>query len=632
MEFPYFRQMTGLRKAAIWLTGASLAALLASSCASIGNPSGGPRDEDPPVFIGANPGQGAVNFSGNKAVLYFDELVNVKDAFNKVVVSPPGATTPRVSSLGRRVTVEFRDTLLPNTTYTVDFGDAIVDNNEGNALTDFMYTFSTGPELDSLTISGMVLAAEDLEPQKGIYVGLHSNLDNSAFKESRFERIAKTDDKGRFVIGGLAPGTYRVFALDDRDGDLKWSSPEETLAFYDVAVTPTAETITTTDSIFNKLTGELDSLSRRVRTRFLPNNILLRSYNTGYKQQYITKYERVDSTRLNFIFNAATDSLPTFEIVTERGGIPLISVAQMERSATNDTITFWLTQPETIGRDTLRVATRYFKADSIYQPLETFDTLRLLTQRPKAKATKPKTEKGMTPEDSIKASRVQLKALNSRMEINTPIIIEAPVPLAAFDTTMMKLEVLKDSIWTDVTLLDGGRRLTILSDSLNPRRMTVDYPWDFEGQYRLTVDTLAGKTIYGLDTEALKFEFKIRPEAEYSSIQVNVSGINPESPYFVELLDASGKVLRSQAPQGGTVEFPYLLANKYNIRVYTDANNNGKYDPGNYDLGIQPDLSYYYPETIDLKQNWSQAIDWNVFAKPVDKMKPASLLGKSGNF
>ena len=166
-----------------------IVAILAS-CASIGNPSGGPRDEDPPRFVRANPAPNSVNVSRNRIDIEFDELVNVKDAFSKVVVSPPSKSTPRVSSLGRRVSVQFTDTLLPNTTYTIDFSNAIEDNNEANKLQGFSYTFSTGPEIDTLAISGMVLSADALEPQQGMLVWVFSNLSDTALTNLPFDRLA----------------------------------------------------------------------------------------------------------------------------------------------------------------------------------------------------------------------------------------------------------------------------------------------------------------------------------------------------------------------------------------------------------------------------------------------------------
>lgn len=617
-----------MRKAALYIIGLALSLTLAYSCASIGNPSGGPRDEDPPRFLTSTPLQGAVEVTPSKVTLTFDELVALKDAFSKVVVSPPGAQVPRVSSQGRRVNVEFRDTLLPNTTYTIDFGDAIVDNNEGNRLENFIYTFSTGPVLDTLMVSGMVLDAEDLSPSAGIYVGLHSNLADSAFTRTRFERIAKTDENGKFVIGGLAPGRYRIYALDDRDNDLAWSSPDETLAFTETIIEPTAEKAIATDTIFNLLTGEVDSIVKRERTRFLPNNILLRPYNTGYKQQYITKYERVDSTRINLIFNAAADSMPRVDIVLPDGvAVKAGEAAVTERSLTNDTLSFWLKDRDIIATDTLRLAVRYFRADSAYNMVAVDDTLRLLTQRPAVKEKKADKQKKETT-DTVEAPvpTVTIKTVTSKPEVSDPILFEFPVPMESFNREMVHIEFKEDTLWKPLPDFDVGK---IQIDSLNPRRMKIEHPWTYETQYQLTIDSLAGKSIYGLYTDDLKYEFTIRPDSEYGSIRLNLSNFGNDSvPRFVNLLDPNGKPLRTEILKDKSVTFRYLLPGKYNARVVEDLNGNGQWDPGIFELGLGPDVSYYYPETIELKANWDQEIDWNVFRTPVDKMRPETLRKK----
>lgn len=617
-----------MRKATLCFLGFLAAVLLGVSCASIGTPSGGPRDEDPPRFVTSIPLQGAVDVTPNKVVLTFDELVTLKDAFSKVVVSPPPAQLPRVSSLGRRVTVEFRDTLLPQTTYTIDFGDAIADNNEGNQLESFIYSFSTGPILDTLMVSGMVLGAEDLAPAAGTYVGLHTNLEDSAFRKSRFDRIAKTDEEGRFVIGGLAPGRYRIYALEDKDGDLAWSSPDETLAFYDQIIEPTFEQTVTTDTLFNLLTGEVDSVIQRGRTRFLPNNILLRTYNTGYAQQYITKYERQDSTKLHFIFNAPADSLPEVSVVVSpEVSLRMEEIAVTERSATNDTLTFWLKNHDIISTDTLKVAVRFLRADSVYNMVPVNDTLRMLVQRPApAKVSKAKKEV-VTDTLPAQVPTLEIRALNSKPEVNENIVLEFPSPLESLDLTAARLEWKDDTLWSRVSDFDVGN---FTPDSLNPRKIVVAYPWKYGTSYRLTVDSLAGKDIYGVFTDGFTTEFSIKAETDYGSLKFNLSNMGSETvPRFVQLLNSQGNPVRTLPLEDGSVTFQYLLPGKFNVRVVEDRNGNKKWDPGNFDLGIQPDVAYYYKETVELKANWDQEIDWNVFGTQVDRMVPEALRKKT---
>lgn len=607
-----------------------LIVILAQSCASIGTPSGGPRDEDPPRFLYSTPEMGSTDFNGKKAVLVFNELINVKDAFNNVVLSPPGAHAPRVSGLGKRITVEFNDTLLPNTTYTVAFGNSIVDNNEGNALENFLYTFSTGEVLDSLMVSGMVLGAFDLEPQEGLLVGLHSNLADSAFTKTRFERVAKTDEKGRFVIGGLAPGSYRVYALKDNDNDMKYSSPEENIAFYDAVVTPISERITVTDTILNLKTGAVDTVVDRERTRFLPNNILLRVYNSGFKQQYISKYERPDSSRINLIFNAKSETLPGFTLLDTEGR-ELASYRDLpgekyvvEQSATHDTVTLWLKNRDLLAADTLRLAVDYYRADSLFNPVAVSDTLRLLkplVRAPKKVDSKSGKGKKRKETDTIPEPEptVAFKILTPKIEKPEKIVFEAESPLQSLDRESIRLELKVDTVWESLS------EFSVEQDTLNPRRYRVSYPWDFETEYKFSIDSLAGESIYGLKTAPLRQNFKIRPENEYGTLKLNVLGLPDSVATFVQLLDSGDRVKASLPTSGGSVTFPYLLAGKYFARVVIDLNGNGEMDPGNFELGQQPDVVYYFPQPIELKQNWDQELDWQVFDTPVDLMKPEEL-------
>ena len=201
-----------------WLMAVAVGLLLVA-CASIGSPEGGPRDYTPPQVVKTSPAPGALNFKGNKVEITFDEIVNLKDQQKKVIISPAPRTMPLIRSMGKKVTVEFRDPLEENTTYVIDFSNAIEDNNESNQLDGYTFAFSTGDQIDTLAVSGIVLRAKDLEPMQHIIVGLHSNLDDTAFTHVPLERVSRTNDRGKFTIRNLKPGNYHIFALSDMDGD-----------------------------------------------------------------------------------------------------------------------------------------------------------------------------------------------------------------------------------------------------------------------------------------------------------------------------------------------------------------------------------------------------------------------------
>ncbi|MCH5223602.1 MAG: Ig-like domain-containing protein [Muribaculaceae bacterium] len=620
-----------------------------ASCASIGNPSGGPRDEDAPRFVRANPAPGSTNVNRQRIDIEFDEIVNVKDAFTNVVVSPPMAQVPRVSSSGRRVRVDFQDTLKANTTYTIDFGSSIEDNNEGNKLPSFRYFFSTGPEIDTLQISGMVLSADNLEPQQGMLVGVYSNLSDTAFSTLPFERMAKTDDRGRFTILGLAPGEYRVFALNDLDNDYHRANPEEAMAFLDVTLSPTSERVTAVDTVFNLKTGEVDTVLTRERTRYLPNDILLRSFESDYKSQYLQKYERIDSTRLSFIFNAPSDTVPYIEAV----GFPeLKDWYVLERSQKNDSLTFWITEPSLIGLDSLRIAASYLRTDSAKNLTVYNDTLRFFYSRElknalaqaakdKEKAEKEKAkqlekkkkkqaeegeEEVIIEEEEVekveKPTPLAIKTItSSNHEIYQPVILEFDTPLTSLDTNAFRLEVMVDTVWKPVA---KPWRPTPF-DSVNPRRLKIEYPWEFETQYRLSADSLAAVGIYGPVSDPFEFSFKTKSEDDYSAVIFDITNFVDTVPAFVELLSTSDAPVKRVPVVNGKANLQYLAPGKYYARIFEDLNGNGVFDTGNYELLQQPDVAYYYPKVINLKKNWERTETWNVFATAVDLMKPEDI-------
>lgn len=226
-------------------TGLLLAALgmgtLFYSCANMATPNGGPYDEQPPRFVSSTPAPNQTDYKGKKVEILFDELIQIDKPSENVIITPPQMEMPVIRSAGRKVVIELKDTLKPNTTYTIDFTNSIADNNEKNVFENFSFAFSTGDVIDTLEVSGTVLNAENLEPMKGIMVGLHSNLADSAFVSLPFDRTSRTNDKGQFTIRNIAPGTYRLFALNDVNRDYKFDQPGEEIAFLDTLIVPSFE-------------------------------------------------------------------------------------------------------------------------------------------------------------------------------------------------------------------------------------------------------------------------------------------------------------------------------------------------------------------------------------------------------
>lgn len=612
---------------------ASAAALLMWGCASIGTPGGGARDEDPPRLVRANPRYGSVNVpvTQRRIFLDFNEIVNVKDAFNKVVVSPLGLKVPRVTANGRRVTVEFEDTLHANTTYTVDFADAIEDNNEGNPLQGFFYSFSTGATLDSLEISGMVLGALDLEPQQGVLVGVYPDQGegtDTCFFRRPFDRLARTDDRGRFTVPGLRGIPYRLFALKDLDADRKYANPEEDVAFWPVAIIPSAERMETVDTVLNLKTGAVDTIVSRMRTRFMPNDVLLRMFNTQRRPQYLAKYERRDSTAIYMQFNAPTERLPQLEFTALAGNTPNLI---LESSAGCDTLTYWL--PRELTRiDSLQVKASFLRPDSTGNLVWGTDVLDFDRRRDRVapkKVKKKKTDNEETkvpppPELGMEISGGGLQ------EIYAPLRLQFPVPLARLDTAAFRLEQKKDTLWIPAPHTTTLTR----NDSLSPRRFSIDYPWEFGTSYRLVADSASAEGLYGEILGKVEREFKTKAEEDYSSLALQIAGLETGETAVVELLDGSGNPMRRVPVVRGQALFKYLDPGTYYARLIEDLDGDGLFTTGEMADAVGPDgaavmrlpeAGYYYPKKINVKKNWDVDQLWNPFETPVDLQKPESL-------
>ena len=233
-----------------YLVFSALILILIVSCARMGQPDGGWYDDTPPRILSSSPADKATGVDRRKITISFDEFVKLEDATNKVVVSPPQLETPEIKTQGKKIVVELKDSLKDNTTYTVDFADAITDNNEGNPMGSYTYCFSTGEQIDTLEVAGIVLDASNLEPIKGIMVGLYDDLSDTAFTTKPMVRVARTDSRGRFVIKGVATGKYRVYALQDADGNYVYNQKSEMVAFSHDIFIPEARADVRQDTVW----------------------------------------------------------------------------------------------------------------------------------------------------------------------------------------------------------------------------------------------------------------------------------------------------------------------------------------------------------------------------------------------
>lgn len=593
---------------------AALIAVCAVGCASIGRPQGGPRDETPPEYASSNPGQGALNVDRQRIEIMFDENVQLQNAFDKVIVSPVQKDAPQISANGRKVTVNLRDSLVPNTTYTIDFGDAIKDLNEGNILDGFTYSFSTGDSIDSLRISGMVLEARTLEPAQGLLVGVYSNLSDTAITTLPFDRVTRTNQLGQFTIHNLKPGRYRVFAVNDVNRDYHWDRSED-IAFYDSIITPYAIPIEVTDTLM--ASNGSDSIQVRQGIAYYPNDVLLTWFNENYLAQYLKDYARPDRRRITLTLNAPVDSLPEVTIASgPQAGRNITEWGLMSASTKRDSLEYWITDTAVLHTDSLYLSVRYQRTDTTDALSWKSDTLKFFFFDPKTK-DKKKSKKDAEP-DTLppKPTFINFAPVTaSQHEVYLPLVFKASEPIESIDPAGVTLETLIDTLWTPVAN-DG-----FVVDSLSPlvtRRLYND--WVPGQKYRLHVDSAAVTSVYGLWNDKIDHEFTVRPLEEYSNLTFNIQGVN--GPAVVELLTKSDAVKAVAPVVNGKAYFPHQASGDVYARLFIDANSNGEWDTGSVADSIQPEEVYYFPKKIVLKKNWDIEQAWNIYEQPLDTQKP----------
>lgn len=594
------------------------------ACASTGMPDGGPYDETPPKFIRATPEPNATNNKRKKVSIEFDEFIKLDKASEKVIVSPPQNEAPEVKVSGKRVLVEFFDSLKANTTYTIDFGDAIVDNNEDNPLGNFAYSFSTGESIDTLEISGTVLNAADLEPVKGIQVGIHKNLNDTAFSKLPFDRISRTDSRGHFNVKGIAPGTYHVYALMDGNQNYRFDSKTEAIAFLDSLVVPSMEGAVREDTVWNEVdTLAYDTIYKVSYTRFLPDNLVLRSFKEENPLQYLIKSERAQLNRFALYFSAKADTLPTLKGLDfdEKDAFVI------ESNQRKDSLLYWIKDTTLCERDTLTLQLTYLATDTLGQLVPKTDTLRMVNKinkerrlamaedarKKEEKERKKRVRKGDT-------LRVETKFLNMNVEapsafdLNRNISLRFEEPVTHIDTAAIHMAVKVDSLWEDIPFI-------FQADSILPRQYQILADWQPGKEYRMQIDSLAIQGLYGLYTNKVENTLKVKTLEDYGTLYLNIVGAGPHA--VVQLLSNNDAVVRQQpVTSQNTCDFYFLQPNtKYYIRLFNDDNQNGVWDTGNYEAKRQPEEVFYFPKVWEMKANFEFEETWDVKATPLDKQK-----------
>ena len=603
--------------------------LLFMACARMGNPDGGWYDDDPPRVISSNPADQSTNIKTKKITILFNEYIKLEDATNKVIVSPPQLEMPEIQASGKKIIVELIDTLKENTTYTIDFSDAISDNNEGNPMGNFTYSFSTGEQIDTMEVAGYVLDASNLEPIKGILVGLYEDLADSAFKTKPMLRVSRTDSRGHFVIKGIAPGTYRAYALQDMDGDFRFTQKSEMIAFNHETFVPSFKPDVRIDTVWRD-SLHIDAFIQTPYTHFLPDDITLLAFTHTPTDRYLVKTERPNAEKFSMYFSCGDSLLPVIKGLNFEADSAFVIEANEKR----DTIHYWLRDTMLVNQDTLRMDISYMMTDTLGNlVLQTDSAVEVLSKMPYEKRQKDlaKTIEKWQKEQERKKKRDEkydsiypVKPLEpkynvpSSMDPDKKVTIEMPTPLQRCDSAAVHLYSMIDSVWYEAPF-------TFRPVEHALRNFEILAEWQPEIEYSLEVDSAAFEDIYGLVSKAFKQGIKVKSLDEYSTLTLNLSGIADTLPLRVQLLGSSGSVVKEVLAKDGVARFNYVAPSKYYVSAFVDANDNGIWDTGNYGTDLQPEEVYYYTREIECKEKWDVTQSWDLTATPRFKQKPQAI-------
>ena len=612
-----------------------------TSCARMGNPDGGWYDETPPKVLGATPADKATEVKAQKVKISFDEFVKIDNPTENVIVSPPQLQAPEIKATGKSIEVKLLDSLKANTTYTIDFSDAISDNNEGNPLGNYTYSFSTGAEIDTMEVSGYVVAAENLEPVKGILVGLYANLADSAFEKQPMLRVSRTDSRGHFVIKGVKRGTYRVYALQDVDGNYQFNQKSEMIAFYHELIKPSVMDDTRQDTLWSDSLHIAD-IKRVGYAHFLPDNITLCAFHEVLTSRYLLSVTRNEANHFAVNFSYGNPKLPQIKGLNFNAHDAFIAIPNAKR----DTIDYWLRDTALVNQDTLRMEMTYLMTDSAGQLVSQTDTLEVLSKQPyerRMKQLKATYEKWQKQQEKLKKkgedyqTEMPRPTLAIRMQNTNEIDpekrlqLQFETPISTIDTTKVHLYTKVDSLWyrANYQLLPAARRNAeghfVRPDSLKyGMNYEISADWKPGQDYSFETDSTAFTDIYGAVTPKYKQGFKVKGDDEFGSLVITLTGLDGQ-PCIVQLLDRNDKVIKEVAAEHQQAEFYYLKPETYYLRLFVDSNHNGIWDTGDYAKDRQPEAVYYYPGKIECKAKWDLTESWNPTSTPLYQQKPGAI-------
>jgi hypothetical protein len=581
--------------------------ILIAACAKISSPTGGPRDKEPPYVVKSMPVNGAINFKEKRITITFNEYVTLDKITDKFMVSPPMNKKPKVFLRGKNVIVEYEDNLHDSTTYTFYFQDAIRDLNEGNPVENYQFVFSTGSVIDSLSVTGNVYNALNLDPPEKTLVLLHRDLEDSAVMKRLPDYISKVDKKGYFRIDNVKGGTYRLYALKDADNSKNFNLADEEIGFMNSPVEITAEknyTPVKPDTIKIK-PGKVKTAD----TAIITGEYKLILFQPPKKNHYITSSSRSMPYKLTYTLSLPPDSMGfNFSIPGTDSNSYF-----MERSRENDTIIIWMTDTALYSRQQIITLFTYPFTDTTGNLIQKQDTIQMRFLIPRSTRARAK------PAPFRVASNISAGSIKPGWQI----VFKSQTPFRVPDTSRIRLYVTEEKNRTKVPF-------SFIRDRLNSCQLALNIQPEKGKNYLFIADSAAFGNIYGEQSDSTGTRFVVRDEKTFGSLLFNIK--NYEGNRIIQLLSAEGKLTgEKKMKKDGKVEFKYLDQGKYRLRVIYDFNGDGKWTTGDFITGKQPEPVSYYNQELYIKEGWDEDQDWDISEQNIKKIIKMSTVSRADN-
>lgn len=616
------------------------------TCAKLGSPPGGEKDTTPPKPEKAKPANYSTNYDRNKVVIKFDEFITLKNQFTEFTISPPLEEKPTPLMRGKAVQIDLPAKDLDSLTYTLDFGQSIADNNEGNKLPNFQFVISKNNHIDSFSVKGKIVDAFTHEPdEEQIFIYLNRNLADSVPYTTIPSYLGRSNPEGEFAINHIAPGTYNIYALKDANSNMLYDLPTEVIAFLnepiflhpdsfpeeppivdtiisDTLVTDSISILTTIDESAINGSDSLLSDTMNVTDSTNIDSIAFKTYGYSFNlysfvetppfNQYLVDYNRDNQEKLTIIFNEKQDTLPVVRLLhpdtTGKWYFP-------ENSPTQDTLVYWLADSNLVNKDSIVVEITHPLTDTNNNTLPYTDTLlfRFKTNKGSDQKSKSrgrgllrKNEKEEVDTTGPKIYRLPLNisAKKSAHDLNAPVIIEADAPVAYYNTDEIKLYKLEDT-------LEIPANYRFHTDSLKPRIFRLSIEYEPFTKYRLVLNEGAFRDIYYRTIDTTITNFTTQRDDFYGIINLELTHVN--CPIIVQLFNKDKKIAKQVIiHEDDKIKFDYLAPGNYSVKIIYDCNDNGKWDTGNLKEKIQPEKIDFYSTDLEVRSNWEVDYKWEL--------------------